>query len=237
MGVNSREQLAAAEAVFQRRARLARHGGGRHADRAGDGLVQLRHGDRPRRDHRAQRVLRPRRGGRGRRRHPGQLPHGRRRASARARASGRSRASVRAPTSAPARTSATSSRSRTPRWKRAPRPITSPTSATARVGEGANIGAGTIFCNYDGFNKHFTDVGKGVFVGSNASLVAPVKIGDGAYIGSGSVISKNVDADALALERAEQEQRPGWAAKFRAMMGRRKKQPLTIGKTKQQRLN
>ncbi len=59
-----------------------------------------------------------------------------------------------------------------------------------RVGEGANIGAGTIFCNYDGFNKHFTDVGKGAFVGSNSSLVAPVKIGDGAYIGSGSVISQ-----------------------------------------------
>jgi bifunctional UDP-N-acetylglucosamine pyrophosphorylase/glucosamine-1-phosphate N-acetyltransferase len=92
-----------------------------------------------------------------------------------------------------------------------------------RVGEGANIGAGTIFCNYDGFNKHFTDVGKGVFVGSNSSLVAPVKIGDGAYIGSGSVITKNVAADALALERSPQEERPGWAAKFRALMGRRKK--------------
>lgn len=92
-----------------------------------------------------------------------------------------------------------------------------------RVGEGANIGAGTIFCNYDGFNKHFTDVGKGAFVGSNSSLVAPVKIGDGAYIGSGSVISRDVAPDALALERATQEERPGWAAKFRAMMGRRKK--------------
>jgi bifunctional UDP-N-acetylglucosamine pyrophosphorylase/glucosamine-1-phosphate N-acetyltransferase len=94
----------------------------------------------------------------------------------------------------------------------------------ARVGERSNIGAGAIFCNYDGFNKHFTDVGQGVFVGSNVSLVAPVKIGDGAYIGSGSVISKNVDADALALERSAQEQRAGWAAKFRTMMGRRKKQ-------------
>ena len=62
------------------------------------------------------------------------------------------------------------------------------------MGEGANIGAGTIFCNYDGFNKHRTDVGEGAFVGSNTSLVAPVKIGDGAYIGSGSVITKNVDA-------------------------------------------
>lgn len=94
----------------------------------------------------------------------------------------------------------------------------------ARVGERSNIGAGAIFCNYDGFNKHFTDVGRSVFVGSNVSLVAPVKIGDGAYIGSGSVISKNVDPDALALERSEQEQRAGWAAKFRTMMGRRKKQ-------------
>jgi bifunctional UDP-N-acetylglucosamine pyrophosphorylase/glucosamine-1-phosphate N-acetyltransferase len=92
-----------------------------------------------------------------------------------------------------------------------------------RVGEGTNIGAGTIFCNYDGFNKHFTDVGKGAFVGSNTSLVAPVKVGDGAYIGSGSVISKDVEADALALERSPQEQRPGWAAKFRAVMGKRKK--------------
>jgi bifunctional UDP-N-acetylglucosamine pyrophosphorylase / glucosamine-1-phosphate N-acetyltransferase len=92
-----------------------------------------------------------------------------------------------------------------------------------RVGEGANIGAGTIFCNYDGFNKHFTDIGKGAFVGSNTSLVAPVKVGDGAYIGSGSVISKDVEPDALALERSAQEQRAGWAAKFRALMGKRKK--------------
>ena len=92
-----------------------------------------------------------------------------------------------------------------------------------RVGEGANIGAGTIFCNYDGFNKHVTDIGKGAFVGSNTSLVAPVKVGDGAYIASGSVITKNVDADALAIERSPQEQRPGWAAKFRALMKNRKK--------------
>ncbi|HWB44499.1 MAG TPA: bifunctional UDP-N-acetylglucosamine diphosphorylase/glucosamine-1-phosphate N-acetyltransferase GlmU [Hyphomicrobiaceae bacterium] len=92
-----------------------------------------------------------------------------------------------------------------------------------RVGEGANIGAGTIFCNYDGFNKTITDVGKGVFVGSNSSLVAPVKIGDGAYIGSGSVITRDVAPDALALGRAMQEERPGWAAKFRTLMGKRKK--------------
>jgi bifunctional UDP-N-acetylglucosamine pyrophosphorylase/glucosamine-1-phosphate N-acetyltransferase len=91
-----------------------------------------------------------------------------------------------------------------------------------RVGAGANIGAGTIFCNYDGFFKHRTEVGPGAFVGSNTSLVAPVRIGAGAYIGSGSVISKDVPADALALERSDQTFRDGWAAKFRAMMQRRK---------------
>lgn len=90
------------------------------------------------------------------------------------------------------------------------------------VGANANIGAGTIFCNYDGFNKHRTEVGEGAFVGSNSSLVAPVKIGDGAYVGSGSVISKDVAAGALALERSAQEERPGWAEKFRTMMSRRK---------------
>lgn len=92
-----------------------------------------------------------------------------------------------------------------------------------RVGEAANIGAGTIFCNYDGFNKHHTDVGAGAFVGSNSSLVAPVKIGDGAYVGSGSVITKDVAPDALALERAKQEEKPEWAAKWRQLMARRKK--------------
>ena len=90
------------------------------------------------------------------------------------------------------------------------------------VGKDANIGAGTIFCNYDGFNKHMTEIGDGAFIGSNSALVAPIKIGAGAFIGSGSVITKNVSADALALERAPQEERPGWAAKFRTMMARRK---------------
>jgi bifunctional UDP-N-acetylglucosamine pyrophosphorylase / glucosamine-1-phosphate N-acetyltransferase len=90
------------------------------------------------------------------------------------------------------------------------------------VGSKANIGAGTIFCNYDGFNKHRTEIGDGAFVGSNSSLVAPVKIGAGAYIGSGSVITKDVNAGSLALERSAQEERPGWAEKFRTMMARRK---------------
>ncbi len=81
----------------------------------------------------------------------------------------------------------------------------------ARVGQGANIGAGTITCNYDGASKHFTDIGAGAFVGSNSSLVAPVSIGDGAYVGSGSVITKDVDAGALAVTRSKQVQKDGWA--------------------------
>ncbi len=92
----------------------------------------------------------------------------------------------------------------------------------ARVGEGANIGAGTITCNYDGFNKHFTDIGAGAFIGSNSSLVAPVKIGDGAYVGSGSVITKDVEADALAVARGQQSEKPGWGARFRRAQQLRK---------------
>jgi bifunctional UDP-N-acetylglucosamine pyrophosphorylase/glucosamine-1-phosphate N-acetyltransferase len=90
----------------------------------------------------------------------------------------------------------------------------------ARVGEGSNIGAGTITCNYDGAAKHKTDIGKGVFVGTNSSLVAPVKLGDGAYIGSGSVITKDVPADALALERSQQTVKEGWAKRLRESRSR-----------------
>jgi bifunctional UDP-N-acetylglucosamine pyrophosphorylase/glucosamine-1-phosphate N-acetyltransferase len=93
----------------------------------------------------------------------------------------------------------------------------------ARVGEGANIGAGTITCNYDGFAKHVTDIGKGAFIGSNTALVAPVKIGDGAYIGSGSVITKDVPTDALALERSQQIIKEGWAKRLRSLKSAGKK--------------
>src|SRR5690606_3787799 len=93
----------------------------------------------------------------------------------------------------------------------------------ARVGAHANIGAGTITCNYDGFGKHFTDIGAGAFIGSNTALVAPVKIGDGAYTGSGSVITKDVAPDALAVERSKQFEKPGWAAAFRTRHANRKK--------------
>ncbi|TBW36969.1 bifunctional UDP-N-acetylglucosamine diphosphorylase/glucosamine-1-phosphate N-acetyltransferase GlmU [Siculibacillus lacustris] len=86
----------------------------------------------------------------------------------------------------------------------------------ARIGAKANIGAGTITCNYDGFGKYHTDIGAGAFVGSNASLVAPVAIGDGAWVGSGSVVTKDVPADALVVARAHMIVRPGWASAFRA---------------------
>lgn len=85
----------------------------------------------------------------------------------------------------------------------------------AVIGAHANIGAGTITCNYDGFNKALTEVGKGAFIGSNTALVAPVKIGDGAIVGAGSVVTKGVSADALALTRAKQKEMAGWAKNFR----------------------
>src|SRR5579872_5145452 len=87
----------------------------------------------------------------------------------------------------------------------------------AHVGANANIGAGTITCNYDGFDKHRTEIGAGAFIGSNSALVAPVKIGAGAYVGSGSVVTKDVPTDALVLERSQQTVKPGWAQRFREM--------------------
>jgi len=93
----------------------------------------------------------------------------------------------------------------------------------AEIGANSNIGAGTITCNYDGFDKHRTTIGAGAFVGSNSSLVAPVKIGDGAYIGSGSVITKDVPDDAMAVERGQQTNREGGAARYREVKTRGKK--------------
>jgi bifunctional UDP-N-acetylglucosamine pyrophosphorylase/glucosamine-1-phosphate N-acetyltransferase len=92
----------------------------------------------------------------------------------------------------------------------------------AHVGANSNLGAGTITCNYDGFSKHKTMIGKGAFVGTNSSLVAPVKIGNGAYIGSGSVITKDVPDDAMAVERSPQSIREGGAARYRELKTRGK---------------
>jgi len=87
----------------------------------------------------------------------------------------------------------------------------------SQIGARSNIGAGTITCNYDGFVKHPTQIGEGAFVGSNSTLVAPVQIGAGAYVAAGSVITSPVPADALALGRAYQAIKEGWASKRRAL--------------------
>ena len=86
----------------------------------------------------------------------------------------------------------------------------------AEIGSKANIGAGTITCNYDGFSKFKTIIGANAFVGSNSSLVAPVSIGEGAYVGSGSVVTQDVSANALAVARGRQVEKPDWASAFRA---------------------
>ena len=99
----------------------------------------------------------------------------------------------------------------------------------SRVGAKANVGAGTITCNYDGFAKHHTDIGAGAFIGSNTALVAPVTVGDGAIIGAGSVITGDVAADALALTRADQEELKGWAKRFRGRRSGRKAAPAKGG--------
>lgn len=93
------------------------------------------------------------------------------------------------------------------------------------VGEDANIGAGTITCNYDGYKKSRTEIGRGVFVGSNSCLVAPLKIGAGALIAAGSVITRDVPEDALALGRAEQNLKPGWAKRRRETLSKSKASP------------
>ncbi len=93
----------------------------------------------------------------------------------------------------------------------------------AEIGEGVNIGAGTITCNYDGVNKHTTVIEDGVFVGSDSTLVAPVKIGRGAYVAAASCITEDVPADALALGRARQSVKEGWARAKREEQKDRKK--------------
>lgn len=90
------------------------------------------------------------------------------------------------------------------------------------MGEGVNIGAGSITCNYDGFNKNATVIGDNVFVGSDTMMVAPVTIGNGAIVGAGSVITREVPADALALERNDQRTIEGWAPRHNAKLKAKK---------------
>ncbi|WP_169569045.1 bifunctional UDP-N-acetylglucosamine diphosphorylase/glucosamine-1-phosphate N-acetyltransferase GlmU [Sneathiella limimaris] len=92
----------------------------------------------------------------------------------------------------------------------------------ATIGSEANIGAGTITCNYDGYDKYQTTIGAGAFIGSNTALVAPVSVGKGAIVGAGSTVTKTVEDDALIVERANEVQKPGWASRFRALKARLK---------------
>lgn len=92
----------------------------------------------------------------------------------------------------------------------------------AQLGEGVNVGAGTITCNYDGYFKHLTKIEDGAFIGTNSSLVAPVTIGKGAFLGSGGVITDNVPAGALALARAPQSHKEGWADRYHKTQKARK---------------
>jgi len=93
----------------------------------------------------------------------------------------------------------------------------------ARIGRETNIGAGTITCNYDGLHKNPTVIGRRVFIGSDTALVAPVRIGDGAYVAAGSVITENVPPNALGVARGRQVNKPGWAA------ARRREQAAAAG--------
>lgn len=92
----------------------------------------------------------------------------------------------------------------------------------ATIGDGVNVGAGVITCNYDGVNKHPTIIEDGAFIGSDSQLIAPVRVGSGAYVGAGSSITKDVPADALAVSRARQENKPGWASQRRSKISKGK---------------
>src|SRR5437764_926397 len=102
----------------------------------------------------------------------------------------------------------------------------------AKIGTKSNIGAGTITCNYDGFRKHPTSIGNKVFIGSDATLVAPVRVGDGAYIAAGSTITETVPADGLGIARGRQVNKPGWAAKKRRELAATEKPKKTTKKSK-----
>src|SRR6202035_5475426 len=103
----------------------------------------------------------------------------------------------------------------------------------ARAGSETNLGAGSITCNYDAVHNHPTVIARRVFVGSDSAIVAPVRVGDGAYIAAGSVITKNVPADALALARGRQVNKPGWATARRRQMAAAKHSSATVTVNKQ----
>jgi len=104
-----------------------------------------------------------------------------------------------------------------------------------KIGTKSNIGAGTITCNYDGFHKYPTSIGNKVFIGSDTALVAPVRVGDGAYVAAGSTITANVPSDGLAIARGRQVNKPGWAAKKRRELAAAEKPQKAASKRKPRR--
>jgi len=105
----------------------------------------------------------------------------------------------------------------------------------AKIGAKSNIGAGTITCNYDGYHKYPTSIGNKVFIGSDTALVAPVRVGDGAYVGAGSTITDNVPSDGLAIARGRQVNKPGWAAKKRRELAAAEKPKKAAKKSKRRK--
>jgi bifunctional UDP-N-acetylglucosamine pyrophosphorylase/glucosamine-1-phosphate N-acetyltransferase len=106
-----------------------------------------------------------------------------------------------------------------------------------KVGTKSNIGAGTITCNYDGFHKYPTSIGNKVFIGSDTTLVAPVRVGDGAYVAAGSTITENVPSDGLGIARGRQVNKPGWAAKKRRELAAAEKPKKSSSKRKPRRVS
>jgi bifunctional UDP-N-acetylglucosamine pyrophosphorylase/glucosamine-1-phosphate N-acetyltransferase len=104
-----------------------------------------------------------------------------------------------------------------------------------KIGAKSNIGAGTITCNYDGFHKYPTSIGNKVFIGSDTALVAPVRVGDGAYIAAGSTITENVPSDGLGIARGRQVNKAGWAAKKRRALAAAEKPKKTSSKRRPRR--
>jgi bifunctional UDP-N-acetylglucosamine pyrophosphorylase / glucosamine-1-phosphate N-acetyltransferase len=102
----------------------------------------------------------------------------------------------------------------------------------SKIGKKSNIGAGTITCNYDGFHKYPTTIGNKVFIGSDTALVAPVRVGDGAYVAAGSTITENVPADGLGIARGRQANKPGWAARKRRELAAAEKPKRKTKKSK-----
>lgn len=92
----------------------------------------------------------------------------------------------------------------------------------AQIGEDVNIGCGFVACNYDGFQKHLTQIDDGAFIGSGVEAVAPIKVGKNAYVASGSTLTKNVPEDALAIARVKQENKEGYAPKIKSQLSARK---------------